>query len=98
MRQLLGETTMDSDGPKAGAWRTQHITLSRIANQIACACAWLVNFQVILIPLKPIEKVDEVEEYLDVYFDTESDDDADTEPSDDEIEYVCKNDMIMRVV
>ena len=63
---------------------TLPITLSRIANQIVCVCAWLVNFQAVLIPPEPVEDVDETEEYLDSYFDTESDYDADTEHSDDE--------------
>ena len=64
---------------------TLSITLARIANQIVCVCAWLVNFQTILIPPEAIEELDEVDEYLDSYFDTESDYDADTEPSDDEM-------------
>ena len=64
---------------------TLPITLSRIANQIVCVCAWLVNFQTVLIPPEPIEELNQVDEYLDSYFDTESDYDADTEPSDDEM-------------
>ena len=60
------------------------ITLSRIANQIVHVCAWLVNFQTVLIPPKFVKEVDDVEEYLDSYYDTESDYDADTELSDDD--------------
>ena len=64
---------------------TLPITLSRIANQIVSVCTWLVNSQAVLIPPNPIEEVDEVDEYLDSYFDTESDYDADTERSNDKI-------------
>ena len=60
---------------------TLPITLSRMANQIVCVCAWLVNFQTALIPPKFVED-DNVEEYFDAYYDTESDYDADTELSD----------------
>ena len=51
-------------------------------NQIVCVCAWLVNFQAVLIPSKFVEEVDDVEEYFDSYYSTESDFDADTELSD----------------
>ena len=59
---------------------TLPITLSRMANQIVCVCAWLVNFQTVLSPPKFVD--DNVEEYFDAYYDTESDYDADTEFSD----------------
>jgi hypothetical protein len=64
---------------------TLPITLSRMANQIVCVCAWLVNFQGVLIPPKFTKEVDDVEEYFDSYYDTESDYDADTELSDDDL-------------
>ena len=43
---------------------TLPITFSRIANQIVSVCAWLVNFQAVLIPPNPIEEVDEVDEFI----------------------------------
>ena len=60
------------------------ISLSRMANQIVCVCAWLVNFHV-LIPSKFVKEVDDVEKYFDSYYSTESDFDADTELSDDDL-------------
>lgn len=64
---------------------TLPLTLARIANHIVCVCAWLVNFQTVLIPPKFFEEVDDVEEYFDSYYDTESDYGADTELSDDDV-------------
>ena len=63
---------------------TLPITLSRMANQIVCVCAWLVNFQTVLVPPTLVEETDSVEEYFDTYYDTQSDYDADTELSDDD--------------
>ena len=58
------------------------ITLSRIANQIVCVCCWLVNFQPVLI-LPPVEHEEtDVEEYFQSYYTSDSDYDADSEPSD----------------
>ena len=57
-----------------------------MANRIDRVCSWLVNFQTVLIPpRKFVEEVDDVEEYFDSYYDTESDYDADTELSDDDL-------------
>lgn len=47
---------------------TLPITLSRMASQIVCVCAWLVNFQTVLIPTKFVETVDNIEEYFDSYY------------------------------
>ena len=52
---------------------TLPITLSRMVNQIVCVWAWLVNSQTVLNPPKFVEEVDDVEEYCDSYYDTESD-------------------------
>ena len=52
-----------------------------------CVCAWLVNFQSVLIPPKGSSDDSEeleVDKYLDSFYDTESEYDADTELSDDE--------------
>ena len=61
------------------------ITLSRIANQIVCVCCWLVNFQPILIP-PPVEcEETDVEEYFQSYYTSDSDYDADSEASVDDM-------------
>ena len=44
-----------------------------------------MNFQTVLISPKFVEEVDDVEEFFDSYYDTESDYDADTELSDDDV-------------
>ena len=60
---------------------TLPLTLSRIANQIVSMCAWLVNFQTVLIP--PYTEVEEdTDSYLLTQFSSDSDYDADTEFSD----------------
>ena len=65
---------------------TLPITLSRISNQIVSVFAWLVNFQLILIPPDIVEGTPEdVEQYYDSHYDTESDYDADSESSDDTV-------------
>ena len=60
------------------------ISMARIANQIVCVCAWLVNFQPVLIPPPPVAEDDDVEEYLETYYATDSEYDADSESSDDD--------------
>ena len=62
---------------------TLPLSMSRIANQIISVCAWLVNFQSVLIP-PPSGDLEEV----DLYFTTLSSEesyDADTECSGDDI-------------
>ena len=56
--------------------------MSRIANQIVHVCAWLVNFQPVLIP--PPSGDMEVNTYFANLSNEDSDYDADTELSDDE--------------
>ena len=64
---------------------TLPITLSRIADQIVCVCCWLVNFQPVLIPPILEESADtDVDEYLNTFYSSESDYDADCESSDGE--------------
>ena len=46
--------------------------MSRIANQIVTVCTLLVNFQPVLIPLSTMEEGD-VDEYLDCYYESNSD-------------------------
>ena len=59
--------------------------MSRIANQIVSVCAWLVNFQPVLIPPPSEDNVEsEVSEYFESLYDTDSQYDADTELSDDD--------------
>ena len=60
---------------------TLPLTLSRIANQIVSVCAWLVNFQNVLIP-PYTEDEEDTDSYLLTQFSSESDYDADTELSD----------------
>ena len=60
------------------------ISMIRIANQIVCVCAWLTNFQPALIPPPSDSSVEEVDEYFQK-MESESDYDADTEMSDDEL-------------
>ena len=57
------------------------LVLSRITNQIVCVCAWLVNFQTVLISPSPDDE--DTDSYLLSQFSSESDYDADTEFSDD---------------
>ena len=62
------------------------ISLSRIANQIVCVCCWLINFQPVLIPPPPVEcEESDVEEYFQSYYTSDSDYDADSEPSSDDM-------------
>ena len=61
------------------------ISMAQIANQIVCVCAWLVNFQPVLIPPPPVAEDNDVEEYLETYYyATDSEYDADSESSDDD--------------
>ena len=61
------------------------ISMIRIANQIVSVCAWLTNFQPALIPPPSDSSVEEeVEEYFQT-LDSESDYDADTELSDNDL-------------
>ena len=64
---------------------TLPISMIRIANQIVSVCAWLTNFQPVLIPLSGHSNV---EEEVEAYFQSieDSDYDADSEMSDDETE------------
>lgn len=61
------------------------LSLARIFNQIVRVCAWLVNFQPVLIP-PPVDMDDDsVEEYFEsLGLTSDSDYDADSEPSDTE--------------
>ena len=59
---------------------TLPISMVRIANQVVSVCAWLVNFQPVLIPL-PL--TDDVEQYFQSCYDTDSEYDADSEQSDE---------------
>lgn len=58
--------------------------MSRIANQIVQVCAWLVNFQPVLIP-PPLGDMEEVDTYFANLSNEDSDYDADTELGDEEI-------------
>lgn len=61
----------------------------RLANQIVSVCAWLTNFQPVLIPL-PIDL--STEDEVDTYFKNISDDsdyDADSEMSDQNDELIA---------
>ena len=60
--------------------------MSRIANQIVCVCCWLTNFQPVLIP-PPAEDSEELDvaEYFNSYYSSDSDYDADSELSDDDL-------------
>ena len=61
---------------------TVPLSMSRIFNEIVCACGWLVNFQPVLIP--PVScDIEEVDEYFNT-LSSDSDYDADTELSDTE--------------
>ena len=62
------------------------LSMSRIANQIVYVCAFLVNFQPVLLP-PPIEEEAEeaVEKYFTLYDDSDSEYDADTQCSDDDV-------------
>ena len=60
------------------------IMLSRIAHQIVCVCCWLVNFQPVVIP-PPVEDKDDVEDYFESYYSSDSDYDADSELSDNDM-------------
>lgn len=63
---------------------TLPITLSRIANQIVGVCCWLVNFQPVLIPPPADhEDIDEVEEYFQSLYSSDTEYDADCDESSD---------------
>jgi len=63
---------------------TLPLSMARIANQIVCVCAWLVNFQSAVVPLPECEQSDkEVESIFQSIY--ESDYDADQEDSEDEL-------------
>jgi len=59
------------------------LSMSRLANQIVCVCAWLVNFQPAVVPLPECQSDKEVESYFQSVY--ESDYDADQEDSEDEL-------------
>ena len=63
---------------------TLPLSLSRIANQIVSVCAWLVNFQPVLIP-PYAENEEDTDAYLLTQFSSDTDYDADTELSDIEM-------------
>ena len=62
---------------------TLPLSTSRIVSQIVCVCAWLVNFQKVLIP-PYTESEEDTDSYLLNQFSSETDYDADTEFSDHE--------------
>ena len=63
---------------------TLPISVARIANQIVCVCAWLVNFQPALIPPPVAENNEvEVEQFRNILF-PDSAYDADLEESDED--------------
>lgn len=55
---------------------TLSLSLARLANQIVCICAWLTNFQTVLIPTTDNPSEDEVDEYLEHAFEFNYDADA----------------------
>ena len=61
---------------------TLPLAMARIANQIVCVCAWLVNFQPALIPPgpPPTNESDDIEQYFESLYSTDYD--ADSELSD----------------
>ena len=59
---------------------TLPISMARIANQMVSVCAWLVNFQPVLIP-PPL--TDDVKQYFQSCYGTDSEYDADSEQSDE---------------
>lgn len=54
---------------------TLPLSLARLVNQIVCICAWLTNFQTVLVPTTDNPSEEDVDEYLEHAF--ESDYDAD---------------------
>jgi len=63
---------------------TLPLSFSRIANQIVSVCAWLVNFQPVLIP-PYAESKEDTDAYLLTQFSSDTDHEADTELSDVEM-------------
>ena len=65
----------------------RHTTYHSIKDfQSNCICAWLLNFQLILIPPDFVEGTpDDVEQYFDSHYDTESGCNADSESSHDTV-------------
>ena len=57
------------------------LSMVHLANQIICVCAWLINFQPVLIASTPHLLEAQVEEYFQALDDTESE----TERNDDTI-------------
>lgn len=57
-----------------------------VADQIVAVCAWLVNFQPVLIPPPPDSDYneDDVQQYFDSYYGTDSEYDADSEEIEDD--------------
>ena len=65
---------------------TLPIAMARIANKIVSVCAWLINFQTVLIPPPPDNECtdDDVQQYFESYYCTDSDYNADSEDSEDD--------------
>ena len=63
---------------------TLPISMSRIANQIVSVCAWLVNFQAVVIPTPPATEDMDIKQYFQSYYSADSDYDADSEQSDED--------------
>ena len=61
------------------------LSMIRLADMIVSVCAWLTNFEPVLIPL-PVgsHEEDEVDQYFQSVLDSESDYDADTDLTDEE--------------
>ena len=57
----------------------------RLLNQVVCICAWLTNFQPVLVP-PPMEASDEE---ISEYFQKLEDSDITDQESDDECEHLC---------
>jgi len=64
---------------------TLPIALSRIANQIVCACGMLVNFQPVVIPPPVGDKdISKVEEYFQSMYSSDTEYEGDCDESSDE--------------
>lgn len=51
--------------------------MARLANQIISVCAWLTNFQGVLVPTAGSQPDEDVDDYLKHAFESDSDYDAD---------------------
>ena len=56
---------------------TLPLSMARLANQIVSVCAWLTNFLGVLVPTTGSQSEDDVDDYLQYAFESDSDYDAD---------------------